>query len=422
MWRLFMITLNQDQQAAKSRLIEFIENDTENRIILTGSAGTGKTVTITTVMKEIRKLEELDNIIDLESPPLEWFFTATTNKAKQAIQHNIPNHNVHTIHSLLNLRPYRGNLVKNHKAQPKLPNDKCIVVVDECSYIDKKLLDFINAIHSSIKIIFIGDPNQLTPVKSTTCPVFHQGYPEVKLTTLVRQTNAPKIAEICNKFKEFIESDGTIEFPSISLSSEIVHLDSQQFESLIERVFIQDKGLTLHNRVLAGTNEVVIRHNTNLFGLANGRTKLVPGDTVVSNNYVKGIKTDEEVIIIDRHPFTTSIPNCNGTQFIIQSMSTTVGVYVPDNPKKAYKTIEDIVDDRVESIEKAQALSLYDSYADLRPMYASTIHKSQGSTFETVYIDLNSLRYVRSKVALARLLYVAMSRASKQIILTGDIV
>lgn len=417
-----MIILNEDQQKAKERLVEFIDGNDTKPIILTGSAGTGKTATITQVISQIKELERLDGIVgDENERARKWFFTATTNKAKQAIQTGLPNQEVNTIHSLLGLRPYRGNLIRPKNAQDRIGNQRAVLIIDECSYIDAKLLEFINTyVPSKVKIIYIGDANQLTPVKSTTCPVFEQGYELIKLTTLVRQTNAPKIGAICEEFKAFIESNGTTPFPAVKLSDEIMHLSSADFNKKVEDVFITNEGLTLHNRVLAGTNAIVNHHNTNLFGLANGRTELLPGDIVVSNNYVKGIKTDEEVLITAKAPFTTSIPDCNGTTFTVETMQASVDVYVPDNQKKATAVLESILDAE-DSIHASEANELYNAKADLRPMYACTVHKSQGSTFKNVYIDLSSLAYVRDKVALARLLYVSFSRASEKIYLTGDI-
>lgn len=396
--------------------------DSPDSLYLTDSfIVTHNTFTISQVMSDLDKLLKLSAVIDstkVNQRP--WYFSATTNKAKQAIQRCLPYQEVDTIHSLLGLRPYRGYLTKSNNFTSKL-SPGSILVIDEASYIDAKLLSFIDElVPKSVKVIYVGDANQLTPVKSTTCPVFHQGYEELKLTTLVRQTNAPLIGELSSEFKEYIESNGQLDFPKVSLSNEISHMSSSDFNALIEKVFIQDNGLTLHNRVLAGTNAVVNKHNTHLFGLANGRTELVAGDTVVSNNYVKGIKTDEEVIILSKSPYLSSIANCSGTIFSIQSMTHSTDVYVPDSHKKASKAVTDILD-APESIDKVEALELYTAMADLRPMYASTIHKSQGSTFENVYIDLGSLSYVRDKIALARLLYVAISRASKHVYLTGDI-
>lgn len=418
------IVLNQDQSAAKDRLVDFITDDKgPNRIILTGSAGTGKTSTIVQVMKDIAKLNSMDRLIGSgKERNLEWYFTATTNKAKQAIQPSLPNQEVSTIHSMIGLRPYRGTLYRPKNFQEKLPKHKCVLVVDECSYIDQKLLEFIDQyVSDKIKIIFIGDANQLTPVKSTTCPVFEQGFELIKLTTLVRQTNAPKIGQLCDEFKQYIETNGQVDFPKVVLSDEITHLDAQQFDDLIKDVFITNAGLTLHNRVLAGTNQVVNKHNSTLFELANGRTELLPGDTVINNHYVKGIKTDDEVIIQSKTPFNTHIPYCNGHMYVLQSLTATSEVYVPSDPKVAMNVLSGMLDD-VDNLDSMEANRLYDMYADIRPMYASTIHKSQGSTFQNVYIDLGSLGHATSAVALARLLYVGFSRASKHIYLTGDIV
>ena len=50
-----MIVLNEKQMEAKEALIEFIYSD-EKAIVLTGSAGTGKTATILETMKEFKKL------------------------------------------------------------------------------------------------------------------------------------------------------------------------------------------------------------------------------------------------------------------------------------------------------------------------------------------------------------------------------
>ena len=62
-----------------------------------------------------------------------------------------------------------------------------------------------------------------------------------------------------------------------------------------------------------------------------------------------------------------------------------------------------------------------DTWLDLRSVYASTVHKSQGSTYETVFIDLADIgkNYIASDVA--RLLYVATSRASKKVVCYGQL-
>ena len=54
---------------------------------------------------------------------------------------------------------------------------------------------------------------------------------------------------------------------------------------------------------------------------------------------------------------------------------------------------------------------------DIRDIYASTVHSAQGSTYNNVYIDLKDLFICTKKEELARLLYVAVSRAKNNIYL-----
>ena len=58
---------------------------------------------------------------------------------------------------------------------------------------------------------------------------------------------------------------------------------------------------------------------------------------------------------------------------------------------------------------------LRDSFSDVQYTFASTIHKLQGTTYETVYIDLASLLNNRqiSRDFLYRLVYVAITRGKK---------
>jgi ATP-dependent exoDNAse (exonuclease V) alpha subunit len=60
-------------------------------------------------------------------------------------------------------------------------------------------------------------------------------------------------------------------------------------------------------------------------------------------------------------------------------------------------------------------------FIDLRAAYACTINKSQGSTYDRVYIDLEDVRKCKNPNLLARLLYVGVSRARHQVFLTGSI-
>jgi superfamily I DNA/RNA helicase len=54
-------------------------------------------------------------------------------------------------------------------------------------------------------------------------------------------------------------------------------------------------------------------------------------------------------------------------------------------------------------------------FVDVKYTFASTIHKLQGSTYKTVYIDLIDIENIKDKDLMYRLLYVAITRASEEI-------
>jgi len=58
-----------------------------------------------------------------------------------------------------------------------------------------------------------------------------------------------------------------------------------------------------------------------------------------------------------------------------------------------------------------------DQFVDVRPIYASTVHKSQGSTYKRAYVDLMDIQMMPQKEMLARLLYVAVTRPSETLII-----
>ena len=55
------------------------------------------------------------------------------------------------------------------------------------------------------------------------------------------------------------------------------------------------------------------------------------------------------------------------------------------------------------------------SLADLRPPFAGTTHKAQGGTFPAVFIDKVNINKCRDPITRARLFYVALTRASKNV-------
>ena len=58
-----------------------------------------------------------------------------------------------------------------------------------------------------------------------------------------------------------------------------------------------------------------------------------------------------------------------------------------------------------------------ENFADLKYNHAITVHKSQGSTYKQAIVNVKNLSLNRSKTEKERLLYTAVTRASKLLIL-----
>ena len=62
---------------------------------------------------------------------------------------------------------------------------------------------------------------------------------------------------------------------------------------------------------------------------------------------------------------------------------------------------------------------IHENWIDLRPEFACTVNKSQGSTYGTVFIDLDDISKCKDVDLRRRMLYVAVSRARTRVVMMG---
>jgi hypothetical protein len=173
------------------------------------------------------------------------------------------------------------------------------------------------------------------------------------------------------------------------------------------------------SKVLAWRNKTVIKYNNLIFNALNNRNSFTVGD-IVTNNHAVGqhLKTDTEVEIVGG--CSTQSLGYKGTSYLVETSSgISVPVFVPDKQS-------DYVRAKNKAVKEGQTKDvqiIMDTWADLRPTFASTVNKAQGSTYDKVFIDLSDFKPMVHKdpIQLARLLYVAMSRARTNVIFTGDL-
>ena len=90
-------------------------------------------------------------------------------------------------------------------------------------------------------------------------------------------------------------------------------------------------------------------------------------------------------------------------------------LFLPDNWSQAARVIA--------SFKQKKQMKIYfhllETWLDLRPAFASTVHKSQGSTYDTVFINLTDIGRCPVASDVARMMYVAITRAAKRVVLNG---
>ena len=410
------ITLTSDQQSALNSIYQFLIDPVETVFVLSGYSGCGKSTLVRTLLDALPNYLKAARLIDPKQTSWDVALTATTNKAAENLG-RITGDSATTIHSFLGLRVNTDYTTGKTVLIPR-NNDQMegyLLLIDEASYVDKDLLGFIFKKTKNCKIIFIGDPAQLTPVKATGTPVFDANFTGAALTQVVRQAEGNPIVDLSTKFRNTVN---TGEFFSFKPDGHHVkYLDRAAFNEAIKQEFARPAWKYADSKILGWTNKCVIGFNHYVASLVSGTPYFQVGDYAVCNSFLTvnrtSFKTDQLVEI------TRIIPNVEhlgvvGTDFDLDNKAT---VFMP-------LTLEA----KNARIRKAKAegdmgtVAIIDQkWADLRSCFACTINKSQGSTFDKVFIDLDDVRRCNSGDQIARMLYVAVSRARNQVFLTGDI-
>lgn len=412
------ITLTDGQQTAYEKFAKFILDPYDDVFVLGGYSGTGKSTLTKTLLERLPSIFKTAKLIDPKYQDWEIQLTATTNQAADNFS-RITGMPVSTIHSFLGLRVITDYGSGTSSLVPKDRHDikhNYLIFIDEASYIDDKLLKLIFQMTDKCKIIFMGDPAQLTPVNSTRVPVFTSGFKGAELTKVMRQAEGNPIIELSTKFRETVNTGKFFSFTPDN--HHIQYKPRDEFNKAIEIEFTDPDWNFLRSKVLAWTNKAVINYNHVIRDLAKGDPNFHVGDYAVCNKFISAgaynIKTDQMVLITDIGP--------DMEQFGVRG-----NMFQVDNRYELF--MPKYLSDKKELIRSAtisedlNILRHVDTqWIDLRAAYACTINKAQGSTYQKVFIDLDDIKKCNSGDQIARMLYVAVSRASQQVILTGDLV
>lgn len=386
------ITLSDEQKDA-------INISLNNHIsVITGGPGTGKTTIIKCI---IDILEILDKKYVLCAPTGRAAKRITQTTGKEA----------KTLHRLLEINKVDDRDIDSILESQVKTVEADVVIVDESSMIDTLMMNnLLKGIKLDTKIILVGDINQLPSVGpgSVLKDIIDSKIANVVyLKHIYRQSiqsdiilNAHKVNN--GEYPEFKSKDTDMFFIGTSsiedLMTEISSLLTYRLESFASLDILKDlQILTPMKKTELGTihlnsfiQEILNKHSNKKIEKKFGDRIFREGDKVMQiiNNYDKSYLLDG----------TVNEGIYNGDIGYIEKINNVEEVITIDFDSKKVEYNFDEVD-------------------QLEHAYAVTIHKSQGSEFDYVILPLFT---GYPKLFTRNLLYTAMTRAKKMLIIVGN--
>lgn len=467
------VNFTDSQAKAIGGIIDFIakewddNNNFKNIIGLIGPAGTGKTFCINYIIEHCKYSP---SVIKCTSP---------THKACRVFSESLKGKPVDTIHSTfgfalnLNLEDFDPDNPKfTPKNKIKLENIK-VLIIDEASMIPVKLVDYIIKICKGlkIKIIYIGDSSQLPPPKENKSAMFLKGY-NYELKEIVRQKKENPTSNLLKLLRDDI-TNNTNNFISY-ITSHVGYMsyneneegfcicNSREFKSMIDNCFSNPeytKNIDMY-KIIAYTNYAISNWNNyirNTIIKDANKNILTKNDLIMSyqtiiDDFMNPIVNNSEEYII--HDIADYVEPKFGLKGFLVSFQLVHGGIItkplfvlnhkdPFSVKFYYETLQKLKQDAINAHpnNKPKLWKEYYSFKeyilimtnflnkngqitisrDLDYAFAITSHRSQGSTYDTVFVDLNDILFSsngRMRLnfdEIRRLLYVACSRPRKQL-------
>ena len=431
------LPLNEGQSLASTGFFEFLMGP-EKELRISGPGGVGKTFLMGHLIDEILPMYfDTCQLMGIEPEYHSVQMTATTNKAAEVLgqQTGRPASTVHTFFGLKVMEDYSTGESKVTKSNSWQVHQGLILFIDEASMIDTQLYDLIQEGTIRCKIVYVGDKDQLAPVKETLSPVYRREMPMFELLEPMR-TSIPELQALNQQMRSVVQS-GRIEydekgkeymafdFTPIQIVPGIIDwLDGPEYEQEIIQAFSDTKS---EDVILAYTNNRVIDYNAYIRELRGLPYEFQPGEVLVSNSAPRfgkySMSVEDEITILSVESHTEVVDFPMGAQLEVRyamvenAYEEQYRIPLPVNREHYGELIK-----YFKRIKNWQAFfKLKGQFPDLRQRDARTVYKAQGSSHPTVYIDAENLSTCHNPAQAARQLYVGVSRARQRVVFYGDL-
>lgn len=418
--------LNQGQKHAADEFLNFLFSP-EKEFIISGPAGVGKTYLMNYIIDNtMPRYHEMCKLVGMKPEYDDVVMTATTNKAADVLSQSVkrPTSTVHSFFNLTVRDDYTtGQTVLRQTNKWKVHNGK-IIFTDESSMVDTPLWKMLHEGTMNCKLVYVGDMYQLAPVHEDLSPVYKHNAPMVELLEPVRNAGQPALMAICAQLRETVRTG--IFNPIQVVPGVIDLLDGQQMQAEIANRF---HAQTHDSRILAFTNKRVIEYNDHIRSIRHLPDSFTVGEFLVNNAVYHSNKGNisiemelevlrnrgaDRILIDEQHDVWLDVDRLD-----VKDSFGNVYAQVPMPTNRQH------FDELTKYYGRAKNWERYfflkNNIADFRPRDAATVHKSQGSTYDTVFVDLGNISTCNIPSQVARMLYVAFSRARSRVFLYGDL-
>ena len=383
------------------------EMTTSGRLeVIAGGPGTGKTTRVARLVAEL--LQET-----VDRPPL-IALAAPTGKAAARLQEVVYEHvaagaglQAATLHRLLGWRPGSHSRFA-HDRHNRLPHD--VVIVDETSMVSLSLMArLVEAVRPDARLVLVGDPGQLASIEAG-----------VVLADIVAAGHGVVVLQHVHRFGEGIarladavrRGDGDAAVRALGAApEEITWLATDVHETGAGLELVRDRavaagvsvasaareGAALEALAALGRFRLLCAHRRGPYGVSDWTSRVVgwlsrelPDLDVEQRDYIG------RPLLVTENDYELGLYN-GDTGVIVEGPG--------DRPAAAFE--------RGGEVLRFSPLRL----GAVETVYAMTIHKSQGSQFDTAAVLLPP---ASSRILTRELLYTAVTRARRELILLGS--
>ena len=446
------IKLTPQQETAFKAIQDFIISNQSQYLRFSGAAGTGKSTLLSQVLLYLKN--EHSNLKVAVASPTNKALKNIRLMANKALETDASQYFAfYTLASILGLyldiNIHTGNDYLRAGFGERAISKYDLVIIDEYSMIDKKTLqDIIEAVQNrNIKVLFCGDPFQLPPVKAIHPPVCDLNIDDIKLFYVVRYDG--ELAVVAEK----IRSNDTYQmFPYPFEKSEdgtiVRHINETTWRKVAQKYFTSEAFAADRNsiRFLAYTNkrcqELSCYVRNAIYGAELSQENLyLPDDLLIARApvYRKGKNGKYQQIAVNSQEFLVIKPGVlltddeTGYKYwsvlaepldLENSEAIALRILDEDSAAANEKNIKQMQDKLKQTKDYRAKTELTKEIDNTRKAfdnvvygYGITVHKSQGSTFGQVFVDVNNIYSSNTK---QKMLYTAVTRASSSIHVYGD--